>query len=89
MSTLQSGVDPSGDAAAPTVGTKEEEEKVFSICLIPAKGTLPRTKFDDDEMFSKPVSPHAITPELKNNGVEAKWKTKLIYIPCLRNGLTN
>lgn len=42
-SALQSGVDPSGDATARLVGTKEEE-KVFSVCLIPAKGTFTRTK---------------------------------------------
>lgn len=75
MSALQSGDDPSGDASARPVGTEKEEKEegeVFSVCLIPAKGTFPRSKFASDEMFSKPVLPHAITSELKNNGLAAK-----------------
>lgn len=65
---------------------------VFSVRLSPAKGTFTRTKTAYDEMFSKPISPRAITPKLKNNGLEAKVKNKtrrLINIPCLGNGSTN
>lgn len=81
LSAFQSGVDPSGDAAAHLVGTEEEqkeEEKVFSVRLSPAKGTFTRTKTTYDEMLSKPISPRTITPKLKNNSLEAKRKTKLV-----------
>lgn len=76
LSALQSGIDPSGDAAACLIGTEEEEkeEKVFSVRLSPAEGAFTRTKPAYDEMFSKPISPRAITPKLKNNGLEANEK---------------
>lgn len=79
---LHSDVDPSEDAAVRPVGTEEEkeeeeEEKVFSVPLSSTKGTFPHTKTAYDEMFSKLISPHAITQKLKNNGFEAKRKTKL------------
>lgn len=94
---LHSDVDPSEDAAVRPVGTeeekeKEEEEKVFAVPLSSTKGTFTHTKTAYDEMFSKLISPHAITQKRKNNGFEAKRKNKtrrLINIPCLRNESTN
>lgn len=78
---LHSDVDPGKEAAVRSVGTeekkKEEEEKVFSVPLSSAKGLFTHTKTAYDEMFSKLISPHAITQKLKNNGLKAKRKTKL------------
>lgn len=91
---LHSGVDPSKvdavrAAAIKEEREKEEEEKVFSVPLSTTKGTFTHTKTAYDEMLSKLISPRAITQKRKNNGLEAKRKTKLggwlIFLVCEMN----